>query len=57
VSTGGDGTAHVAIPRLDAITYIHHDIQLVARFNADRRDPDYKPAQTMQFEFYSNSVY
>jgi hypothetical protein len=57
VSTGGDGTAHVAIPRLDAITYIHHDIQLVARFNADRRDPDYKPAQTLEFQFYSNQVY
>ncbi len=57
VTTGSDGAAHVAIPRLDAITYIHHAIQLVARFNADRRDPDYKPAQTLEFQFYSNQVY
>ncbi len=57
VTTGNDGIARVGIPRLDAITYIHHDIQLIARFNADRRDPEYKPAQTLEFQFYSNQVY
>ena len=57
VRTGSDGTARVVLPRLDTITYIHHAIQLVARFNADRGDPDYKPAQTPQFQFYSNARY
>jgi hypothetical protein len=48
------GEATIAIPRLDAITNREHTVQMIARFNADRSDGDYKPAQTPQFEFYSN---
>jgi hypothetical protein len=57
VTTGADGTARVAITRLNSIESINHSTQLLARFNADRRDPDYKPAMTPQFEFYSNLRY
>jgi hypothetical protein len=32
-------------------------IYLVARFNRDRRDADYKPAQTLQYGFYSHFCY
>ncbi len=56
-STGADGSARVSIPRLDSVESIHHSIQLVARFNASRQDPEYKPAMTPQFEFYSNLRY
>ena len=51
------GIAHVSISRLDAATSIHHCIQLVVRFNVDRRDPDYAPAQTPQLMFYSLARY
>jgi hypothetical protein len=57
VRTNAKGIAGVAIPRLDTIEYIHHYIQLVARFNWDHHDPDYKPAQTPQFQFYSFARY
>lgn len=57
IRTGADGIAHVVIPRLDVITNIHQSVQMVARFNMDRREPYYKPAQTPQFEFYSNATY
>jgi hypothetical protein len=55
VRTGPDGKAHVALPHLDAIQDVHHSYQLVVRFNLDRADPDYKPAQSPQMEFYANS--
>jgi hypothetical protein len=57
VRTGADGSAHVALPLLDQIEDIHHSIQLVVRFNTDRRDPDYRPTETPQFSFYSNQTY
>jgi hypothetical protein len=57
VRTGDDGVARLAIPKLDAIRNPHHTIQIVARFNADRSDPDYKPAMTSEFEFYSDLVH
>ena len=52
VLTGPDGKAYVDLSHLDAIQDPHRSIQLVARFNADRSDPDYKPYQSCQFEFY-----
>ena len=55
--TDARGQASIAIPRLDVITNLNQSVQMVALFNADRRDPDYKPAQTPQFEFYANMVY
>ncbi len=57
VRTGPRGGAQVSLPRLDQIDDIHHSIQLVVRFNADRRDAEYKPTQSPQFEFYSNQSY
>jgi len=30
---------------------------LIARFNADKRDADYKPVETSLFEFYANASY
>ena len=52
--TDADGRVRVDLPHLDG-RGIHHSIQFVVRFNADRSDPDYKPCQTCQFEFYSDS--
>jgi hypothetical protein len=57
VTTDAQGLAHVAIPRLDSATSIHHTIKLVVRFNADGRDADYKPAQSPQLEYYSKQSY
>ena len=50
--TGADGEAHVRLPELDQVEEVHVSYQLVARFNNDRSDPDYKPAQTAQLEQY-----
>jgi hypothetical protein len=55
VRTGSDGKAQVDLSHLDAIEDRHHSIQLVARFNTDCSDPEYKPCQTCQFGFYSNA--
>jgi len=55
VGTGADGKAHVALPHLDEVTNIHLSYQFIVRFNPDRADPDYKPAQTPQMEFYANA--
>jgi len=52
VRTGPDGKAHLAMPDLDEVEDVHLSYQFVARFNADRSDPDYKPAQTPQWELY-----
>ena len=57
VRTDKQGMAQVTIPRLDRIENIHHSSQIVARFNADRSNLQYKPAQTPMFEFYSNMAY
>jgi len=54
VRSGADGKARVAIPHLDEVENTHYSYQLVARFNPGKTDPDYKPAQTPQFEFYAN---
>jgi hypothetical protein len=54
VRTGAGGLARFDIARLDAIRNQHYSYQLVARFNADRSDPDYKPAITPEFEFYAD---
>lgn len=56
VRTDVAGIAHVALPGMENVTNPHLSYQVVARFNADRSDPDDKPAQTMQFTFYENSV-
>jgi len=53
VRTGADGVAHVTLPHLDEIQDTHYSYQFIVRFNADRADPKYKPAQTPQFEFYA----
>ena len=53
VQTEADGKAHVKLPQFDKIDYVHHQIQIVARFNADRKYDAYKPVQTVQFSFYS----
>lgn len=55
VRTDATGRAHVSLPHLDEVENVHLSYQFVVRFNADRSDPDYKPAQTPQFEFYANS--
>jgi hypothetical protein len=54
--TGSDGRAHVAFPEFDGITDIHFSYQVVVQFNVDRADPDYKPAQLPQLEFYAYCV-
>ena len=53
--TDQEGKARVALPHLDGIEDVHLSYQLVVRFNMDRTDPDYRPAQTPQLEFYANS--
>jgi len=55
VKTNGNGVATVRLPqRFDEATNPHLSYQLVVRFNADRSDPEYKPYQTPQLEFYAN---
>jgi hypothetical protein len=55
VKTNGNGVATVRLPqRFDEVTNPHLSYQLVVRFNADRSDPEYKPYQTPQLEFYAN---
>ena len=56
IRTDAAGIAHVALPGMENVTNPHLSYQLVARFNVDRSNPDYKPAQTPQFEFYENSA-
>ena len=52
--TDATGRAHVTLPaRFDKITNPHLSYQFVVRFNMDRSDPDYKPFQTPQLEFYA----
>ena len=59
--TDSQGIAHVALPEFDDPDYIHRDwpgsqevhfiYQLIARFNHDYADPEYKPVQSCQFSF------
>jgi len=52
--TDATGKAHVKLPaRFDKISNPHLSYQLIVRFNMSRSDPDYKPYQTPQFEFYA----
>lgn len=52
--TDAEGKARVKLPaRFDKITNPHLSYQLVVRFNMHRSDPNYKPYQTPQFEFYA----
>jgi hypothetical protein len=64
--TDASGQARIALPDLQTDPDIgraylhmgdieprHFSYQLVARFNADRTDPEYLPAQTPQLEFYA----
>ena len=55
--TTTDGTARADLPELNGIENPHHSYQLIARFNADKRDADYKPVETSLFEFYANASY
>jgi len=57
IQTAADGTAQVSLPELDGIEDPHTSCQMIARFNADKRDADYKPVQTALFEFYANARY
>ena len=53
VRSDADGRVRVDLSHLDAIEDKHHSIQFVARFNAGRQYPAFKPYQTYQFEYYS----
>jgi hypothetical protein len=53
--TDARGRARVDLSHLDG-RGVHHSIQLVARFNADRTDPDHPTCQTCQMEFYTHAV-
>ncbi|NJD03069.1 MAG: exo-alpha-sialidase [Ruminiclostridium sp.] len=53
VQTGDDGKAHVKLSQFDKIDYIHHCIKLVASFNTDGKYNEYKPARSLQYQFYS----
>ena len=50
--TDADGKAHMAMPELDRVENPHMSYQFVARFNTDRSNVDYKPAQSPQFSQY-----
>jgi hypothetical protein len=52
LSTDSEGKARLVMPELDGVEDPHRHYQLVARFNADRNDIDYKPAQSAQFNQY-----
>jgi len=52
--TDAAGKGHVQPPEsLEKVTDPHLSYQFVVRFNMDRRDLDYKPFETPQFEFYA----
>ena len=53
IQTDENGKAYVKLNQFDKIDYVHHCIQIVARFNIDRKYDGYKPVQTVQFQFYS----
>ena len=49
--TDEHGIARISLPQYDTVDNIRPTIQFVVRFNVDGRYPDYKPAQSPQFEF------
>ena len=49
--TDADGIARIALSEYDAVEDTRPTIQFVVRFNADGRYPEYKSAQSPQFEF------
>jgi hypothetical protein len=51
--TDSNGAAHVSLPEMEEVTYIHLSYQFVVRFNADRSDPEYRPVETLQHQFYA----
>jgi hypothetical protein len=54
VTTDEQGRAQVQLPEnYDQTTDPHLSYQLIARFNANRADPVYKPSQTPQLEYYA----
>jgi len=55
VRTDSSGKAHLALPEFDGITDIHASYQLLVRFNADNKYPEYNSAELPQLEFYANS--
>ncbi|MDA0748162.1 MAG: sialidase family protein [bacterium] len=50
--TDEEGRAVADLTELDSITDPHFSYQLVARFQPEASDSEYKPYQTLQFEFY-----
>ena len=50
--TDAGGKAHLATPEPDQVEDPHLSYQFVARFNADRSDPAFKPAQSPMFGMY-----
>ena len=52
VCTDARGQARVVLPELDKVENPHMSYQFIARFNADRSDGGYRPAQTPQWEQY-----
>ena len=56
--TSGDivsGRAKLDLPEFDGITNIHASYQMVIRFNANHKYPDYNSTQLPQLEFYANN--
>ncbi len=49
--TDADGIARISLSEYDALEDIRPTIQFVVRFNTDGRYPEYKPVQSLQFEF------
>jgi hypothetical protein len=57
VQTSSGGIATVALSELDSVADPHYSYQIIARFNANKRDLDNKPTETAMFNFYANSRY
>ena len=55
VRTDRDGRARVSLPEMEEVTDPHLSYQFVVQFNADRSDPDYRPARTLEHTFYALS--
>ncbi|MBI3919855.1 MAG: hypothetical protein HY318_00455 [Armatimonadetes bacterium] len=53
VVTDAKGLARVSVPEMDNMTDRHAHYLVIAGFNADGRDSEYKPAQTPQLLFYA----
>jgi len=55
VRTDPTGHAHLALPEFDSVQDIHASYQLLVRFNADHKFPEFDSADLPQLEFYANS--